>query len=345
MIELINVSKTYFSRKRAIQALDQINLTIQANEIFGIIGQSGAGKSTLLRCMNLLDRPTNGQVIVNDQDLTQLSPLQLRQARHRIGMIFQHFNLLHSQTVYQNVALPLKLLGQDKTTIARKVQAMLEVVGLADYQHRYPAQLSGGQKQRIAIARTLAGDPSVLLCDEATSALDPRTTLDILELLRRINQQLQLTIVLITHEMDVMKTICDRVAILDQGHIIEQADVVTLFSQPQTELGQLLTHACLQHELPVSLSQRIKPTPQSSTAYPLLQLYFVGESATKPIMAQLIQQTKLPINIVQANMEYIKQQPIGVMTIEVRAQPVELENIIRYFNEQGLTVELIGYVH
>jgi D-methionine transport system ATP-binding protein len=345
MIELINVSKTYHSRKRRVEALHDIHLSIAQGEIFGIIGESGAGKSTLLRCINLLDRPTTGQVIVDNQDLTALPTKRLRQARHQIGMIFQHFNLLSSQTVAQNVALPLKLLRKDKAWIERKVTAMLEVVGLADYHHRYPAQLSGGQKQRVAIARALASEPKVLLCDEATSALDPMTTQDILQLLRQINQQFNLTIVLITHEMAVIKAICDRVAILERGQLVEQADVVTLFSQPQTELGKLLTHGCLHNELPLSLRERIKATPQSPAANPVLQLYFVGESATKPIIAQWIQQTGLPMNIIQANMEYIQQQPIGVLTIELLDHSQRLADVTRYFTEQGLTVELIGYVH
>ena len=222
MIELVNVEKTYYSKAGDIHALHKTNLSIKAGEIFGIIGLSGAGKSTLVRCINMLERPTGGQVFVDGAELTAMSDAQLRKARQSIGMIFQHFNLLTSRTVYQNIAFPLEIQGLSKAEIDKRVRPLLELVQLEGRADYYPSQLSGGQKQRVGIARALASNPKVLLCDEATSALDPQTTKSILELLKDINKKLNLTIVLITHQMEVVKTICDRVAVIENGDIIEE---------------------------------------------------------------------------------------------------------------------------
>jgi D-methionine transport system ATP-binding protein len=238
MIELSNVSKTYGSGDSAVHALQNVDLTIPKGTIHGVIGLSGAGKSTLIRCVNLLERPTSGSVVVDGQEMTGLSRSELNHARHRIGMIFQHFNLLTTRTVFDNVALPLELMGEKRSAIKNRVLPLLEMVGLADKAKQYPAQLSGGQKQRVAIARALASKPHVLLCDEATSALDPQTTSSILELLRDINHQLGITILLITHEMEVVKSICHRVSLISDGKLVEDAEVGDFFTAPATQLGR-----------------------------------------------------------------------------------------------------------
>ena len=235
MIELKHIHKSYDGH---ITALSDINLTIRDGEIFGIIGQSGAGKSTLVRCINMLEAPTSGEVLVNGKDMTKLSKAELREARKHIGMIFQHFNLLSSRTVYENVSFPLELSGMPRDERDKKIQAILELVGLTEYKDKYPSQLSGGQKQRVGIARAIVTDPPVLLSDEATSALDPETVKSILQLLKDINQKLGITIILITHQMEVIKQIADRVAVIEAGRIIEESSVVDLFTAPKTETSR-----------------------------------------------------------------------------------------------------------
>ena len=242
MIELVNVEKTYYSKAGDIHALHKTSLSIKAGEIFGIIGLSGAGKSTLVRCINMLEKPTAGQVFVDGQELTAMSEAQLRKARQSIGMIFQHFNLLPARTVAGNVAYPLKGSGLSKEDIQKKVATLLELVGIGDKADAYPSQLSGGQKQRVAIARALANDPQVLLCDEATSALDPQTTKAILHLLKHLNETLGITIVLITHEMAVVKEICDRVAVMEYGRVVEQGEVFTVFAEPKQDITKSFIH-------------------------------------------------------------------------------------------------------
>lgn len=248
MIKLSNVSKTYGSGANAVHALHDVSLTIPKGTIHGVIGLSGAGKSTLIRCVNLLERPTTGSVLVDGQEMMHLGSSELNQARHRIGMIFQHFNLLTTRTVYQNVALPLELMGEDRKAINKRVTPLLDMVGLSDKAKQYPAQLSGGQKQRVAIARALASKPNVLLCDEATSALDPQTTSSILDLLRDINEQLGITILLITHEMEVVKSICNRVGLISDGRLVEDAEVGDFFTAPQTQLGREFLNEFLQNK-------------------------------------------------------------------------------------------------
>src|SRR5699024_1393445 len=236
MIELNNVEVIFQTDTQIIQAVDNVSLSIKKGDIFGVIGYSGAGKSTLVRTINLLQRPASGEVKVNGQNLLTLAPKELRQARKKIGMIFQHFNLMNARTVAGNVSYPLWKSGLTKSEIKRKVDELLELVGLSDKEHAYPSQLSGGQKQRVAIARALANDPEVLLCDEATSALDPKTTLSILELLKELNEKLDLTIVIITHEMHVIKEICNRVAVMEHGVVVEQDTIFNIFRNPQQKL-------------------------------------------------------------------------------------------------------------
>lgn len=257
MIQLKNISKQFEVKGKKITALDNVNLEVPRGTIYGVIGASGAGKSTLIRCVNLLERPTIGQVIVDGQDLTAMSDKELIHARRNIAMIFQHFNLLSSQTVFENVALSLRLSNTPKEQVEKKVNELLDLVGLTDRKDVYPANLSGGQKQRVAIARALASDPHVLLCDEATSALDPATTQSILQLLKDINKRLGLTILLITHEMEVVKRICDRVAVIDKGQLIESGSVSEIFSNPKTELAQKFIQSTFHFELPQEYTEQL----------------------------------------------------------------------------------------
>lgn len=344
MIELINLEKIYTQNGQKTIAIQGINLTVAKGEIFGIIGKSGAGKSTLIRCVNLLEKPSNGDVIVNGQHLLRLSPAALRKARSEIGMIFQHFNLLSSLTVWENIEFPLKLTAQPKAERDKTIERLLELTGLSQHRSHYPAELSGGQKQRVAIARALACNSQVLLCDEATSALDPQTTTSILQLLKEINVELGITILLITHEMAVIKSICDHVALLDHGHIIEQGDVFTFFTEPQHLLTKELTVMSLQNPLPDVISQQLKPIQQDASDQTVLRIFFFGKAAERPLIAYLIQTFSLDINILQANIEFIKDQPIGIMFVSVSGEAMSLLKAIQYLQNQDVYVEVMGYV-
>lgn len=343
MIKLLGIEKTYLIGKTSITALKNIDLEINKGEIFGIIGTSGAGKSTLIRCVNLLEKPDKGKVFVDGEELTALGESALRTARRKIGMIFQHFNLLSSKTVFDNVALPLKLAGFTPQEIKRRVLALLELTHIKDKQHHYPKQLSGGQKQRVAIARALASEPKVLLCDEATSALDPQTTRTILHLLKEINQTLGLTILLITHEMEVVKQICDRVALLEQAKLVEEADLLTFLTNPQTVQGKHFVHALMRQELSPVIKSRLISQARSNSL-PIVKIIFHGVAAAEPIIFHLIQNIKLEINILQAQIELIKNETIGTMIIEINDKQNVLEQGLMYLKNKGLKVEIIGYV-
>lgn len=348
MINLIDVEKYYKTPQGDILALKNINLDISAGEIFGVIGKSGAGKSTLIRCINLLEKPSSGSIIVAGQSLTTLNNRQLRHARRQIGMIFQHFNLLSTKTVYDNIALPLKLQGFGNQLCEKVIQPLLELTGLTNKKKNYPNELSGGQKQRVAIARSLASQPKVLLCDEATSALDPDTTKSILALLKDININLGLTILLITHEMDVIKSICDRVALMEHGEIIKQCSVIDFFSKPHPEPGMEFLKSYLRHELPDLLQENLLPEATLLT-YPVLRIYFYGEATSKPIIANLIQTYQLQVNILQANIEQIKNTTIGLMVITIndnnnKLSLEKLSEVLVFLRQQNITVEVIGHV-
>lgn len=343
MIELKHIFKNYPSPHGEISALHDINLRVNPGEIYGIIGKSGAGKSTLIRCVNLLERPTKGNVIVADEALLQLSPQALRAARHKIGMIFQHFNLLSSRTVYDNVALPLELSGLDKPQIAATVMPLLELTGLVEKKNAYPAQLSGGQKQRVAIARALANKPRVLLSDEATSALDPETTMTILELLKTIRDQLQLTILLITHEMSVIKACCDRVGILHQGELVEENEVGEFFAHPKTEIAKNFIFSSSAQVLPSVIARHVLSSEEIST-HPLWRLCFMEKTATQPIVSQLNNQFNLRVNILQANVEYIKTHAMGFMILAVAGDKIHLEKARAHLENLGVQIEVLGHV-
>ena len=276
MIKLKNISKVFDISGKKLTALDNVSLEVARGQICGVIGASGAGKSTLIRCVNLLERPTTGTVEVDDMELTRMSESELIHARRNIGMIFQHFNLLSSRTVFDNIALPLELEKTPTNKINEKVTALLELVGLADKRDTYPANLSGGQKQRVAIARALASEPHVLLCDEATSALDPATTQSILKLLKEINRTLGITILLITHEMDVVKRICDIVAVIDKGQLVEQGTVSDIFSNPKTELAQEFISSTFHFNLPEEYLEKLSDTPRHAKSWPIIRFEFTG---------------------------------------------------------------------
>ncbi len=343
MIELRNINKIYPNATGGVKALTDINLQVAAGEIVGVIGKSGAGKSTLIRCVNLLERPSSGSIHVENQDLTAMSMSQLREARHHIGMIFQHFNLLSSHTVYDNIALPLKLHGKKANEIKSAVAPLLELTGLNDKKDVYPAQLSGGQKQRVAIARALVTKPKVLLCDEATSALDPHTTQLILSLLKEINVRLKLTILLITHEMEVIKSICDRVAVLDHGKMIEMNNIVDLFTKPKSKIARHFVDTCLKHELPEILQRQLL-THIVPDSFPVIRIYFQGHAASEPLIAHLIQKIGLELNILQANLEFIQKFTIGIMVAAVLDNQQNLQMGMAYLEKHGVSVEIIGYM-
>lgn len=336
MIELSALSKSYGSHV----ALKDVDLFIQEGEIMGVIGKSGAGKSTLLRCINLLERPDSGRVIIDQVDITELSNNALRQARHKMAMIFQHFNLLNAKTVYDNIALPMRIQGIDEATIQSKVTELLSLVELTDKQQAYPAQLSGGQKQRVAIARALSCSPKVLLCDEATSALDPETTSAILSLLKKINTLFGITIVLITHEMDVIKRICHRIAVMESGHIVELTALASVFSN-QESVARGMLYAQLSPELPPYLLERLANIPNNR---PLIRLFFQGEGATIPFISQSSRELHLDINILLATIDQFDTLTCGILIAELTADSSLLHAFIERCNQHQLTVEIIGYV-
>lgn len=348
MIELKNLTKVFDSG--GVKAIDEVNLSVPEGTIYGVIGSSGAGKSTLIRCVNLLERPTSGQVLVAGQDLTSLGEKALRQARHNIGMIFQHFNLLSSRTVYDNVALPLELAGASRQEIDQAVQPLLELTGLAAKRDSYPAQLSGGQKQRVAIARALASKPQVLLCDEATSALDPQTTRAILTLLKDINRRLKITILIITHEMDVVKSVCDRVAIMSHGKIIEENNVEQFFLNPRTELAKEFVRSAI-HEKPVTeIEARFQAEP-SVGARPVVRLTFVGQGVVQPLITRAARQFNSDFNILQADIETVNEKVMGFLMVEIMGEPEAIEQSLLFLrgspddqNSSTVQVEVIGYV-
>lgn len=343
MIKLSNITKVFQQGNRTVQALNNVSLHVPAGQIYGVIGASGAGKSTLIRCVNLLERPTQGSVLVDSQELTTLSEGQLTKARRQIGMIFQHFNLLSSRTVSGNVALPLELDNMPREEVKRRVTELLDLVGLSEKHDVYPANLSGGQKQRVAIARALASNPKVLLCDEATSALDPATTRSILELLKDINRRLGLTILLITHEMDVVKRICDCVAVISDGELIEQDTVSEVFSHPKTPLAQQFIQSTLHLDIPEDYAQRLS-TEKSGETVPLLRLEFTGQSVDAPLLSETARTFNVNSNIISAQMDYAGGVKFGIMLCEMHGEHHNTEAAIAWLQEQHVKVEVLGYV-
>lgn len=348
MIKLDHITQTYKTPEgREFKALDDVSIEIRPGEIFGIIGRSGAGKSTLVRCINLLNRPSEGTVTVDGKNLTELSEDELRESRRSIGMIFQHFNLLSSRTVYDNVALPLELVGTPKNVIREKVEPLLKLVGLTEHAHKYPSQLSGGQKQRVGIARALTNDPKVLLSDEATSALDPETTVATLALLKRINKELGLTIVMITHEMQVVKQICERVVVMNYGKIVEQGKVVDIFMSPQHETTKALIGNVMARDMPASILDRFRKArenhPNSDAVY-LLRLAFSGNEVTRPVISECSRRFNLDFNILRGTVDDVQGQTLGSLTVLIEAQSSVFIEAVNFLRENGVVVEEINDV-
>ena len=321
IIQIRDLNKTFGTGPTAVHALEAINLSVYPGEIFGIIGLSGAGKSTLVRCMNLLERPTSGSIIVDGKEMTKLRDRELRKARKDISMIFQSFNLLMQRTALDNICFPLELIGTKRADAVKRAQELLDLVGLGNRAGAYPAQLSGGQKQRVAIARALATNPKVLLCDEATSALDPTTTLSILELLKELNQTLGVTVVVITHQMNVIEEICHRVAILDHGVVAEQGTVEEIFSQPQTDIGRQLVYpnGVLIDQLPASR---------------VIRIAFNGGSSYEPLIASLAIDCGVKVNILGADTRNIEGKAFGTMLLGLPQDPEEATKALHYIEGQ-----------
>ena len=344
MIKLNNITKIFTLSDKKLTALDNVSLHVPKGQICGVIGASGAGKSTLIRCVNLLERPTHGAVIIDDVDLTQLSDAELVKTRRQIGMIFQHFNLLTSRTVFENVALPLELENKSKAEIQEKTTALLALVGLGDKHNVYPANLSGGQKQRVAIARALASDPKVLLCDEATSALDPATTQSILKLLKEINRTLGITILLITHEMEVVKRICDQVAVIDKGRLIEQGTVSEIFSNPKTELAQEFISSTFHITLPEEYLENLSDTPKHAKSYPIIKFEFTGRSVDAPLLSQASKKFGVELSILTSQIDYAGGVKFGFTIAEVEGDEDAITQTKVYLMENNVRVEVLGYV-
>lgn len=341
MITLQNISKTFIDGGKEVQAVKDVNLTIHDGDIFGIIGFSGAGKSTLVRCINLLERPTSGTVTVDDKEITALSAKELRKARKKIGMIFQHFNLMPSRTIFGNVAYPLKGSGLSKQEIADKVHNLLDLVGISEKENAYPSQLSGGQKQRVAIARALANDPKILLCDEATSALDPQTTKSILKLLQKVNETLGITIVVITHEMDVVKEICDRVAVMDHGNVVEEGEVFSIFATPQNKVTRDFIKTTSNLQKIEELVEAGSPVVALKPGELIVRLSYIEKNASEPLISAVTEKFGIILNIIFADVEIVQNAPIGGTVAIVSGDKDKVEQALTYLKEKNVGVEVI----
>ena len=338
MIELKHLGKIYSSASGSVEALKDVNLTIADGEIFGIIGLSGAGKSTLVRCINLLERPTSGEVLLDGQELTALPPKQLRQTRKKIGMIFQHFNLMPSRTVAGNVAYPLRGSGLSREQIAAKVQSLLELVGIGDKADAFPSQLSGGQKQSVAIARALANDPSELLCDEATSALDPQTTKAILHLLRDLNAKLGLTIVLITHEMAVVREICHRVAVMEHGRVAEQGEVFNVFVDPRQDITRSFIRTTSNLQKVEELIAADSPVTRLKPGELIIRLSYVQRNAAEPLISVVTKLFDGSLNIIFADINIVQDAPIGGTVAIISGERSHITKAIEYFIDKNVAI-------
>lgn len=334
MITIENLSKSFENGDDKIWAVKNVNLHVNEGEIFGIIGLSGAGKSTLIRCLNRLEEPTEGKITIDGVDITNLDKSGLRRVRKDIGMIFQHFNLLSQKTVYENIAFPLELEGMSKSEIRSRVNTLLDYVELVDKKDSYPSQLSGGQKQRVAIARALANNPKILLSDEGTSALDPKTTKSILDLLNRIRKEFNLTIVLITHQMEVVKDICDKVAIIEDGEIIESNKVDELFRNPKTKTANAFISG-----LDFNIEEEsIKSREFKGT---LIRLSYLGDSAKEPIVSKMVKNFNIHANILSGNINELMSTSVGYLILELLGEDNEIKNAIAYLKNQNVSVEVI----
>ena len=341
MIELVGVNKTFTTKDLNVEACKDVNLKIEDGDIFGIIGFSGAGKSTLVRCINLLERPTSGKVLIDGVDITQLKEAELRKIRKKIGMIFQHFNLMRSRTVYQNIAYPLKGSKMTKAQIDKKVKDLLELVGLSEKLNAYPSELSGGQKQRVAIARALANDPKVLLCDEATSALDPQTTSSILKLLKEVNQKLGITIVLITHEMAVIKEICNRVAVMELGKVVETGNILDIFSHPKAQMTIDFINSTNPITKIYELIDNGAEIVRLHKGQRLLKLTYGAEETKEALISQLSKKYDVVCNIVFGNVEVIQQAALGSLIVMLEGSEDAMRKAEAELKHYNIEVEVL----
>ena len=341
MIRLENVSKTFTDSNKEVHAVNNVSLTINDGDIFGIIGFSGAGKSTLVRCINLLEKPTDGKVFVDDAEITALSGKDLRKARKKIGMIFQHFNLMPSRTIFGNVAYPLRGSGLSKEEISEKVHHLLELVGISEKENAFPSQLSGGQKQRVAIARALANDPGILLCDEATSALDPQTTKSILKLLQQLNQTLGITVVVITHEMAVVKEICNRVAVMDHGDVVEEGEVFHVFASPKEPLTRSFIKTTSNLQKIEELIAADSPVVATKKGELIVRLSYVEKNTSEPLISTVTQKFGIILNIVFADVEIVQSAPIGGTVAIVSGEGSRIDEALQYLRDKNVGVEVI----
>lgn len=341
MIRLENVSKTFTDSNKEVHAVNNVSLTINDGDIFGIIGFSGAGKSTLVRCINLLEKPTDGKVFVDDAEITALSGKELRKARKKIGMIFQHFNLMPSRTIFGNVAYPLRGSGLSKEEIKEKVHHLLELVGISEKENAFPGQLSGGQKQRVAIARALANDPNILLCDEATSALDPQTTKSILKLLQQLNQTLGITVVVITHEMAVVKEICNRVAVMDHGDVVEEGEVFHVFASPKEPLTRSFIKTTSNLQKIEELIAADSPVVATKKGELIVRLSYVEKNTSEPLISTVTQKFGIILNIVFADVEIVQNAPIGGTVAIVSGESSRIDEALQYLRDKNVGVEVI----
>ena len=341
MIKLNHITKTFQTPSLEVHACKDVTLDIGAGEIYGIIGFSGAGKSTLVRCINLLERPTSGQVSVDGIELTALPEKELRAVRKKIGMIFQHFNLLRSRTVYDNIAFPLKKSNLSKEEKHKKILSLLELVGLSDKKDAYPSQLSGGQKQRVAIARALANDPKVLLCDEATSALDPQTTKSILHLLKQVNEKLGITIVIITHEMAVVKDICDRVAIMELGRVVEEGATEDVFVHPKEKVTKDFISTAGNVDKIYELIDEGNDLTKLQEGEKMVMLTYSANNAGEPVISYLAEAFDVKANIIYGNIDILKGKTIGKLVVTLSGKPENMEKALAYIEERKVELEVI----
>lgn len=341
MIILENVSKVFKDNKNCVHALSDVSVTINSGDIYGIVGFSGAGKSTLIRCINLLERPSSGNVYFKDQNLVNMKNKELRNLRKKMGMIFQHFNLMASRTVAQNIAFPLTHSGLDKKQINAKIEELLELVDLKDKKNVYPSALSGGQKQRVAIARALANDPDVLLCDEATSALDPQTTKSILRLLKEVNKKMKVTIVLITHEMSVIKEICDRVAVMELGKIVEEGNIADVFCHPKESVTKNFING---DSIVERMHDMLNQHPESIKMHKgekMMALNYDGVNTSEALISEISRKFNVNINIVFGNVEIIKDTPFGDLIVIMGGKQEDIDKSIVYLNDNHVNVEVL----
>ena len=333
VIEILNVEKVFKNKKSEVHALRNVSLKVEKGDIFGIVGYSGAGKSTLLRLVNLLEKPTSGSVKIEEREIINLSEKELNILRKNIGMVFQQFNLLESQTVYQNLKIPLIISETPKNSIDKRIEELLDFVGLKDKKNSSVSKLSGGQKQRIGIARALATHPKILLCDEATSALDPKTTKSILQLLKKINNEFGITILLITHEMEVVKEICNKVAVMQDGEIKEQGNIIEIFTNPQENITKNFISSVINNNIPESLKEEL------DLNLPVVKLTFLGEKSGQPLISEINKKFDISTKILSASVNELSNTILGVLVVQLEGNPAIINEVEEFIKNRGVKIE------